>query len=255
MNNNNFVLYDDELDNLIIKLNKNNSESSLVESNIPTNFQNLNNTGLFSDGIKKIGNQFNELNRTMNNVKNKLVEHKERIFLSEYAFDKRAQEIEIPQDFVKNDSTKVNTIDDIYLSKNDGKSVNTGEKIDETNELNDYDLNKKELESIVANNEIKEEKYDSSSSLSQEKIDNINNGKDTKEVNIDEESTIESGKLETVNNYNDLQGVEYDDNIDLESVSVGNIKNDNVEDDEEIKLEDIMNYNDEMEVLDNDNKS
>ena len=252
MKKNIFVIEEEETDNAVYSLGRAESSIENTKRDFPYRFSGMKRSGLFANGVDKINKQMENITNTIFNVKEKIKRHSYEVFEMERLFDKYAQEIEIPQDFVKNDSTQVNTIDDIYLSKNDGRSVNEGTKIDEVNNLNDYDLESQKLESIVSNNGVKEEKYDSDSSVTKEEMDNINNNKSTEEVNVDEESTIEANQLETINNNNSLQNIDYDDSINLEKVSIKEA-NEN-EDLEEEDFEDFMDNNYEMDVLDNDNK-
>lgn len=266
MENNVFIIREEEIGDTTYSLGRAEQSIEDTKRDFPYQFRGMKESGLFANGVDKINKQMENITNTIFNVKEKIKKHSNEVFDMERMYDKRAQEIEIPQDFVKNDSKKVNTIDDIYLSKNDGLSVNNGENINIINELEEYDINEQKLGSIVSNNGLKEEKYDSSSILERENLGSINNGKDTEKVNNDEETEVENKNLEAINNSSNLQNINYDDNINLNNVSVRDINND-FQNEKEIELEleleeknnnssnNTRNDSYEMDVLNNDNKS
>ena len=241
MKKNVFIIKEDEVGDTTYSLGRAEQSIEDTKRDFPYQFRGMKESGLFATGVDKINKQMENITNTIFNVKEKIRRHSNEVFDMERMYDKRAQEIDIPQDFVKNDSKQVNTIDDIYLSKNDGRSVNNGEDIDIINNLEEYDLNKQNLGSIVSNNEVKEEKYDSSSSLEHKQLDNINNDKDTEEINHDDKTVIENEELKMINNNNNLQNINYDNNFNLNNVSISDINKESEDDDE-------------MDVLNNDNK-
>ena len=60
----------------------------------------------------------------------------------------KIEDVNVPQDFVKSYDVKYTSIEDIQLSKNDDKSVNSGKDVDLLKDLEGIEGEKEELENI-----------------------------------------------------------------------------------------------------------
>lgn len=233
--NNDFIVEDIEFENTVSRLNRVSLDSLDEVEEIPKKFSSLRNTGLFGNGIDKINRQLNAVTQATINVKNKVNKHKNEIFMLENSMASKARELDVPLDFVKKDSRKYNSIDDIYLEKKDGRSVNDGNASVDVSELDDYTGTLQNLANISSNLELREEKLDEKTVITeQQKLGNINNDKQIDEQEINEINDLDKNNLKNINNGNNLNNTDLD-NMNLENINSTNLENinnyNNIDDD------------------------
>jgi len=171
---------------------------------LESSFANITKTGLLKEGSAKIKNQMTAIGEGISSVSNSVIKQYEAMDLVETTLKNKADSIEIPMDFVKNDSSQSIDINSGKLKKDDGKAVNANDNT-KTEELKfdsiiEYNEN---LKYIVKDYEDKNHKIEL-------------NGDNTLLKNIKNERIIEiNDKL--------------DDSI-IKTKDVKNIKNDNTAD-------------------------
>ena len=248
MQNNQIILDNNKINDIAKQFAMNSSDSMDARSQVTRDFSNVRNSGMLTNTINSTENQMSNLSDAYRNAQNTISK-----LIDEFDFDKEASnkinEIEIPQDFVTNNSMKSNYYDTFMLSKLDGKSVNNGqatekasdkssisseEKLvninkDETQakEFKDiYDVQNEELKNINQGQEATEQVYDSSSLISQEeKLKSISQEQETEKQEYDSSSTI--SRAEALNNIvKDAGSVsDYDSSSTIETKVLDNINN------------------------------
>ncbi len=173
-------------------------ETDDTSNMLPIKFHSIKKTGLFGNGLKTINKQINSLSNSLMGVENAINEHTDYIMNMEMAFAKEADEIEIPHDFVNTDTRQVNTIDDIYLDKRDGRTVNEGTEQKPEEHLDESTVNKENLENIVTD-ETQKQELDDRTQIERDDLDNINNEKETEEQIYDDKSSVEKENVELMN--------------------------------------------------------
>lgn len=159
----------------------------------------LQQSGLFGKGVSGLSSSLNGISQSVSNVQRKVAMQSDYVFSNELISSEKASSLTPPQDFVKTDTSKYNSINDIQLSKRDDKSVNDGQKTEEVNEIADNsiedeeklaDITKKETEKVneIADNSIPDE----------EKLYDLT-GEESKEMSeIDDNSIDEEKKLQNI---------------------------------------------------------
>lgn len=233
MRNNNFVFNEEEMNNNIANVNKlsYNAEDSYSKSS--AGFTDLKDSGLFGEGINAISNKLNTISSSITNLKDIVDYSTARTVSLENHLSKIAEEIEVPHDFILNDGMKFNSIDDIKLSKNDGRAITDGIASSTSSYDDKSDVKVQNLESIVKDDT---EKIDDNIEIdvNSKELNNVNNGKEQEEKELNLEVETDDATLTNIVNNNTQQKVEMDDinDIDLSSLksmgtnSVGEIKDD-----------------------------
>lgn len=194
-----------------------------------SNFECLNNSGLFNRGFSNINNRIQGLSKKITSLGNVVSKEKEEMFVNENRLSNLAEAIEVPQDFVVNYNNTIFNNENVILEKRDGQAI----KVD---------------------SQINQEELDFQSSLAfNKKLSNIYSNERDKDI-IDNESLYNINKedlLDFSSNIN-LNKSEYNDNYDINKTKLGNISNDelqnnvefkNIEDIDNIKLYNIYNNN------------
>ena len=184
----------------------------------------LQQSGLFGKGVSGLSSSLNGISQSVSNVQRKVAMQSDYVFSNELISSEKASSLTPPQDFVKTDTSKYNSINDIQLSKRDDKSVNDGQKTEEVNEIADNsiedeeklaDITKKETEKVneIADNSIQDEEklYDLTGEQAKEFEEIANNsipdeeklydltGEESKEMSeIDDNSIDEEKKLQNI---------------------------------------------------------
>ena len=227
MRKNNVLFFnDDDLNNASRKLNRASVESSDIHSGMGSKFKSIKKTGLFSGGFDKISSQIESVSNSLNNVQNTLKVHTESMVTLENSYAKKAEEIEVPQDFVKNDSRKINSLSDITLKKLDGKHVGTN-SVSSISDNVSYDVNNTSLGNIMNKNEQSQRVYDDSSVINTSVLENIK-GDSTIEKEYDDNYSSNVENLKSINSGEKARTSIYDDSysqvssVNVNSISPGN---------------------------------
>lgn len=242
---------EEEMEIAVSGLDKCYLDTESTSKAIPNKFSNVAKTGLFDLGISTINRQINGITTSIFNVKNIVKKHSGEMFNMDRKMAEIAEDIEIPQDFVSNDSRSENTFNQIILDKIDGKSVNTGQNTTKVEEnfnsvvtkenlqnisnsqtlkeesYNDQTaINKQNLNNIDNNRTLEEQRLNDATNIAKEALNNINKAQDLNEVKINENSTIKSQILNNINNLKDMTTQELDSNTNINKTVLENINND-----------------------------
>lgn len=223
-----YILFfnDDDLNNASRKLNRASVESGDIHSGMGSKFKSIKKTGLFSEGFDKISSQIESVSNSLNNVQNTLKVHTESMVTLENSYAKKAEEIEVPQDFVKNDSRKINSLSDISLKKLDGKHVGTN-SVSSISDNVSYDVHNTSLGNIMNKNEQFQRVYDDSSVINTSVLENIK-GDSTIEKEYDDNYSSNIDNLKSINSGEKARTSIYDDSysqvssVNVNSISPGN---------------------------------
>ena len=211
--NNNFSIDEQEMNGLAYGLGKALVNSESTASSMSSDFNGLTQAGLLGGAINSISNNLDQVSSFGLSIKNKILEQTTDTFQREIALSNKLDEITVPQDFVKNDTRKYNSIDDIQLSKKDDKAINADNDPSALNEIADNSIKEEEkLKDIrgedstalneIADNSIKEE----------QRLQDVR-GKESRELNeIDDNSIKEEQKLKDNRGEESRELNEIDDN-------------------------------------------
>ena len=202
---------------------------------VPKQFSSLNNSGVFSKGINTIGKQLNNITNSIFNVKNIVNKRTDEMFSMDRKMAQIAQKIEIPQDFVENNTMNTNTFNQVLLEKMDGRSVNEGHALTDIESIADNSIRATALGDITTSTVTKEEVLDSSTNtndnvgdrttniLGKQNINNINNSQTLNTQNINENTSVSKQLLKDINNMNDLVNQKIDSSTSVSNVILKNI--------------------------------
>lgn len=191
MNNNVFSMREDSMQNTVRGLDKCFVDGDATGSGIPANFAGMSNAGMFDMGISTINQQVNSITNSIFNVKNIVNKHSNEMFDMDRGMARAARNIEIPQDFVTNETNQVNTFNSYLLEKMDGKSVNVGSELGTIAPVADSGIQKMEtLKDIINDNVVEQEKIDENTGIIKENLGKIDNEQDTMEQKVREATGI-----------------------------------------------------------------
>ncbi len=206
MGKNFLSMNDQEIDNICSGMNAASSATNNASDLTSQGFTGINHSGLFKGGLGKLNKRIQNLSSSIQNVQNTIRKHSDNMFITEKKYSTEAEGIDIPQDFVKNDARQVNSLSDIYLSKNDGNAVKT-DAVSALSDNVDYDVNKQNMENINNNNKQDEMVYDAESKVKNKNLENIEKD-ETKSVDYKDEFSENNERLDAVktNANTDLSG-------------------------------------------------
>ena len=198
---NDFIsINEQEMNNIVKYLEKSSNNVGILSEGTTAEFSSFRNADLFCDGISKINQQIGKISNSITNVKNIIVRQNQVMEDSENRLFAKAEQIEIPRDFIKNDSSKVVQQNDVKLCKNDGKTISK----DDRNILADFNFNDdmKHVNIYNQNNNSSKEFSKYSDNYFNDKLflQNINNNNDIYTETYDDSLTIEKEVLKNVNN-------------------------------------------------------
>lgn len=252
-----------EISDLENNLNKSSSKIEQASTNMTSNLSKINSVGLLTKSTNTIKKQLSTIMNNVNKTNQSISNTYENISFLENNLTAKAEEIEVPLDFVKNDSSNRISITSGSLNKEDGKSVNsnaslTKEELDfnksleyndklknivkEYEEINgsldDYSIDKTTIDQLK-NEEIK---------INSELDDEITNTVNLEEVeyhdvvihDTDESSTIKKALIEQLNQDINKRHPEFNDSFEIDDINLEQLKN------EESKE---VDYNDSYEKL------
>lgn len=172
---------ENEMHNLERFLNKTSSDIEESSQNLSSSLSSFSNLGLFKTGTKKIADQIGSISKSVSNLGNSVSKQFSLISSNEDALKNKAEAIEIPMDFVTNDSSSMILVETGMLSKNDGEKINSNNSSSQINDEfeSSIEFNKnlnefiKEYETINGEVEVKGQKIDLSN-IKKDSEDKIN---------------------------------------------------------------------------------
>lgn len=217
---NGLCMNEDEMNNAVSGFNKCSTGMGTAGTTASTKFSRSG--GMLSGTSSKISKQLNALSSALANTGRIIQKHNNEMFTYDKTMASMAEDIDIPQDFISNDSAEVNTYEHILLSKLDGKSVNEGETAKEFNEIDDSVVSGENLTNIN-NNETQEQEYDGNLSIGKSVLGNISNdGSELQEY--DDASSIGQVGMGDISS-DQTQEKEYDDSSSVNQSTLGSIAN------------------------------
>ena len=225
--------------------------SSMAESNTKkldetretndSGFSSLKDNGIYTKGFNKIGSRLTSITNTIKNTNNINKAYIGKFVTLEAEGKRLAEELIVP----KIDNTRsinlVNHFASTNISKEDGKSVNSGiDTLVDNNLIDKYYEDKELLGDITKEDNVKEEELDDYIDLNKELLTSIDKDSNTLEVELEDYTLIKEELLKKVNSDINTYEVKMND-IELERVDINN--QDKYSDEVMINLNDYINSN------------
>lgn len=223
MANNVLTMDEDELATATSGFDRCASDIGSTGEGVPGAFSSATSVGLLNKSVSQITQQITAIASSLSNVSGIVKKHSAQMFEYDRTMAKMAEDIEIPQDFLANNSMEVNEYNVTLLGKIDGKSVNRGSEAKEFNEIDDSTVAAEGLVNIKKDDTQKQE-YDSSSIIGKSVLGNIS-GNQTQAQNYDDSSSVSRGNMENINK-NQTEQQTYDDSSIVNKSNLSNISGD-----------------------------
>ena len=194
-----YSMNEDEMNRLASELGRAISKNSDASSTMSRNFTRVNEGGLMGNTINALSKNMEKVNSIGTNIRRTIINQTSSTFEMEHDLTSKLESMDTPKDFVKNDTRKYNSIDDIQLSKKDDKSVNEGQKTEKVNEIDDNSIKDEEQLFNLTKEETKQvDEIADNSIQNEEKLYNLT-GEQSKEFNeIDDNSIKDEEKLKDI---------------------------------------------------------
>ena len=235
-----YSMNEDEMNRLASELGRAITKNTDASSTMSRNFSRVNEGGLMGNTINALSKNMEKVNSIGTNIRRTIINQTSSTFEMEHQLTSKVNEIETPQDFVKNDTRKYNSIDDIQLSKKDDKSVNEGQETEKVNEIDDnsiqdeeklYNLTKEETKQVdeIADNSIQDE----------EKLYNLTK-EETKQVDEIADNSIQNEeKLYNLTGEQSKEFNEIDDNSIKDEEKLKDITGEQAKENKEVEIDAI----------------
>lgn len=234
--NNEIVLNEDEIDGITSSLSNSYKSVSSTGEAINPNFSGAVNAGLLGNSIGIVSNQMNSISNTISNASNLIDEYKNQLLTYDSNMALKIDDIEMPKDFVANNSSKVNMFTQSLLSKMDGKSVNVGSTVSDSYDEFESTIVDMKLSDITSAAIGTQELDDSSVINKEDDLNNISKSSNTDIESYDDNSSIEEDfMLIDMIPRDIMDDFYYDDSSSVKEEVISDISNDN-------QVEDISKY-------------
>lgn len=166
-------------------------------------------SGLITN-LDKLSNQMGSLGSSISGMNQALQKQSNEMFSFDSALAKEADAIEIPTDFLNENSTKVNNFNQAILNKIDGKSVNLGQgaKPTEIDEAVVLETQTKEGLVNLSGATTKEEEYNKKQGV-QAGLGDITRQSDLTEKDYKQKSGTKEGNLQDITGIQNLDDKKY----------------------------------------------
>lgn len=229
MENNTLVMREEEMNTAISGLDKCYTDTEATGKNMTNNFASIRKAGLFDVGINKINKQISSLTTSLFNVKNIVNKNSNEMFEMDRQLANIANNIEIPQDFVKNNSIFTTEFKDMVMEKNDGTSVNQGQKTTNNVDINTQSsIIKNTIENINNQNILNNAQYEDNIIGNKQNLENIDNNQSTVEQKLNDNFSTTNVNLQNINNSQNITEQEINNQYSVSKTNLSNIKNDQV---------------------------
>ena len=201
MRNNEFSMREDSMNNTISGLNRCYTDAESTGKDIPKNFAGVSKSGLFDMGVDTIQKQVGNITNSLFNVKNIVNKHSNEMFNMDVGMARAAQNIEIPQDFVTNETSQINTYNRFLLEKIDGRAVTDGQTLNDIAPVTSASgiASQEALGNINNNVATEQEKLDTNTGVIAQSLGGIDNANVTAEQKLNEATKIVSEALGNIN--------------------------------------------------------
>lgn len=228
---------EEEMEGAVGALDKCYTDGDATAKQIPNSFSSIMNTGLLNTGINTIVDQINSITTSIFNVKSIMKKHSTEMFNMDRNMANIAEKIEVPQDFVKNNSMQEKSFEEYMFSKVDGKSVNSGDATVNRVDANaDTTVTKENLSNINDSSNVQNVNVDGDTTVVAANLNNISQNAQAGNVNTDFTSSVASENLTDINNGEEAGKVETTDDTTVNNQNLRNINNG-----EEIKNVEVVN--------------
>ena len=198
MGNRVFSINSDEIDSIVEVLNNTVSTVDDSSSTMSNSVKGANESGIFGSSLNNFQKGIQNTTLFATNTKNIILNQKESIINLEDNLAKRIEDIEVPQDFVKTYYSEYYEIDDIQLSKRDGKAINTSKDDSDIHNVGDTAVQGIGLADISSGTAVKATANMDTIIDNQENIYNLTSDEAVKEQKISEEVSEEEVNLKDI---------------------------------------------------------
>lgn len=190
---------------------------------ITSSFSPAVNSGLIKN-LGQLTNQVGSISTSVSNMNGSMKQQANEMFHYDDRLAKEADALEIPTDFLKENSTKVNQFNQALVDKMDGKSVNLAEGAKEVSIEDAVTLETSTKEGLfdLSGNTTKEEAYNEKKGA-QTALGNISKNSDLSDKDYNSKSGVKEGSLRDITGNQNVKEEEYTNKTgikqDLGSVS------------------------------------
>ena len=231
-----------EINDIANHLKKSSNNVQESTSRMSTSFKSFTKVGLFSKGSNKLSKQMNAISSGISKMGDAVLKQYDNMNQTENALKAKAENIDIPQDFVVNDASRAIDMKSDKLTKEDGKKVDSTDNTKQEELIFDSTISYNEkLKDIVKEYEsINGKIIINGINGTKNKLGKIKNGKVISVVNVSGESVIKKEELENINH--ELKNMIQDIDLDLDINKI-NLKSLNLEMFKDSSLDDYYAIN------------
>ncbi len=184
-------------------------------------FSAVNQTGVMKQNVKVAAEGMDMIKQAIANTGKIIKQHTQAFYDYDLELAKKAEEIEIPQEFTNENSMEINKYNYSILEKVDGKAVTEGEAQGEAKDIDESVVAAKGLVDITKE-DTQEQKLDESTVIGKSVLGNIVKD-ETKAQEYDETSSVQARVLGDVNNGNNQVEQELDESTVIGRSVLGNV--------------------------------
>ena len=251
--NNDMVVNSDELYEVSSDLSRNNNIAIETGDRINPDFSGAVKVGLLGDSINVISDQMSSISHSVGTVSTLIDQFSSHLVEYDDNMAKKIEEIEIPEDFLAEDSAEVNTYLQTLVTKIDGMSINDGTGAQEFDKSDDSiieESNLKQLSEEDASVALQEQE----SEIEKESISDINDSNTVLDTTYDDSSILqENFMLIDMIPRSMLGPMEFDDSTLIKDETITDI-NDNNASSPQYEETDFIDNNIEKNNLESLNK-
>lgn len=236
------VMNEAQMEESVGLIGRSQNSQEMTANNFNTKMSPIKNTGLVDNAIDTVQDQMDSLSGALLNVKNIVQKHSTQMFEMDRQLAKVASNIEIPQDFVKNDTMKTNSFDQMLIEKMDGQSVNNGADLRDTKPLDESSVAGVSLGNIKNGNKNDEQVYDETMTVQKENLNTISKDSNLDEKKLDDSTGISSVAVKNINKSETLDSKELNDASNIVRTNLHQLNSDKqvIEDNPNILTEKVL---------------
>ena len=217
------IVYDEDIINEVNKrLVRLGEKSNDCNTKMTSNYAGYTSHGILSEPLNDLNKNFNSFESVVSSTANSFLKHGSEMI----DFDRKAaleiDNVNIPQDFVGNNSMEINYYNASILSKVDGKSVNNGEKTTEESKLDDSTvIASEELFDINKRKDTDKKEYDETTVIGKSILGSLDGG-ETTQKEFDDSTTVGNIKLKNINE-GQTEEKKYNDAVSINNVGLNSL--------------------------------
>lgn len=191
-----------EIENYVAGLNKCSSNVEGAVADNVSSFSCLNSSGLYCNGINLINDGMKKISQNISSLNNLIECEKEEIFINEEKLARKAEELEVPKDFIVNYENTSLITENVLLTKNNGQAIKKNVYLsNEDLEFNSSIEFNKKLNNIYSNNKNNEESKiedQEFNKIEKEELINIQSNLNLKNPQLEDDYLIEKKNLQQI---------------------------------------------------------